>query len=74
MGTALLIETKNGEKYSIKMTKFTSNVRKSWKIEKHKKDKFTKVVTKILEKCTELSEGVSISVQNYRDLESFQRD
>ncbi len=74
MGTALLIETKNGEKYSIKMTKFTSNARKSWKIEKHKKDKFTKVVTKILEKCTDLSEGVSINVQNYRDLESFQRD
>ncbi|MCK5829620.1 MAG: hypothetical protein KAH20_04900 [Methylococcales bacterium] len=74
MGTALFIETRNGDKYSIEKNNFTSNARKSWKIEKHQKAKFIKVVTKILEKCTDLSTDVSIQVENFSELKSFKRN
>lgn len=43
------IVTKNRKHYVIETDRFPTNARKSWKIEKNKKNKFEKITNKILE-------------------------
>ncbi len=52
--------TKNNKRYKIEMDKFPTNARKSWKIEKNKKDKFEKITGKISENISKCAPNATI--------------
>lgn len=52
--------TKNNKRYKIEMNKFPTNARKSWKIEKNKKDKFEKITAKISENISKCAPSINI--------------
>lgn len=52
--------SKTNKSYKIELDRFPTNARKSWKIEKNKKDKFEKITTKISNNIQKRAPHVSI--------------
>lgn len=52
--------SKTNKRYKIELDRFPTNARKSWKIEKNKKEKFEKITTKISNNIQKLSPNISI--------------